>query len=181
MNEWIWARFIEHKAMVVVFVFLQTLSALSRDYYGLTSMAWTSYISSLAMVAEGVLTCCEGDILWKPRDPYQGSMQVTKLQQVKLISLLIPANINDCKPCPVHVVSDIFSILSYEILKFMFDPCRLTCGAMILRELKQMFYVVVLNLIVHLLYVVFSLRNHGKDNLLSPAERQTLNFCLFYF
>lgn len=52
---------------------------------------------------------------------------------------------------------------------------------MILRELKQMFYVVVLCLIIILLYVVFSLRNHGKDNLLSPAERQTLNFCLFYF
>lgn len=93
---------------------------------------------------------------------------------VKLISLLIEASVNlvlfmRCRTC------------SYEILRFMFDPCRFSCCVMIHRQLKQMFYVVVFCLIVLLLYVVFSLRNHGKDNLLSPAERQTLNFCLFYF
>lgn len=70
---------------------------------------------------------------------------------------------------------------SYEVLILMFDPCSFTCAVMILRELNQMFYVVVLCFIVLPLYVVFSLRNHGKDNLLSPAERQTLIFCLFYF
>lgn len=63
MNEWILAGFIESKAMVVGFVFLQTLSALSWDYYGLTSMVWTPYITFSAMVAEGVLTRCEVDIL----------------------------------------------------------------------------------------------------------------------
>lgn len=70
---------------------------------------------------------------------------------------------------------------SYEVLKLIFDPCRFTCCVMILRERNQMFYVVVLCFIVLFLYVVFSLRNNGEDNLLSPAERQTLNFCLFYY
>lgn len=42
--------------MVVVFMFHQTPSALSPDYYGPTSMVWTLYISSAAMVAQGVLT-----------------------------------------------------------------------------------------------------------------------------
>ncbi len=108
MNEWIRASFIESKAMVVVFLFLQTLSALSRDYYGPTSMVGTLYITSSVMEAEGVLTCCEGDILWRSRDLYRGSIKVTNLQRVKLISLLIEANVNDCECCPVHDMSNIF-------------------------------------------------------------------------
>lgn len=67
MNEWIWVVFIETKAMMVAFVFLQTLSALSSGYYGTASMVWTSYITCSEMVAEGVLTRCEGNIFWKTK------------------------------------------------------------------------------------------------------------------
>lgn len=102
MNEWIRACFIESKAMVVVFVFLQTLTALSRDYYGPTSMVWAPYITSAAMVAEGVFTRCEEDILWRPSDLRGGSIKVTKL-----ISLLVEANVNDGEAVPVGDVSNL--------------------------------------------------------------------------
>lgn len=49
----------------------------------------------------------------------------------------------------------------------------------ILGELQQMLYAVALRLIVLCSYVVFSPRNHGKDNLVSPAERQVLKRCFF--
>lgn len=64
-------------------------------------------------------------MLWKRhpvnhKDPYLGSIKVTKLQRVKLISLLIKTNVNDCKSFPILDMSNVS--YSYEVLKLMFNP-----------------------------------------------------------
>lgn len=122
------------------------------DYYGANiNGLWASCITSAAMmVAEGVLTRCEGDILWRPRDPYRttttkkGSIKVAKLQPVRLISPLSRANANGCGAVAVRAVSK-----SYEMRKiYVWPPSGSHAEFPILGELQQMFYVVVWYLIV---------------------------------
>lgn len=108
-------------------------------------------------------TSCENS------DPYQDfGKKVTKTARVKLISPTIRADVIDCKSCPVHM---------QKIRAFMLRPCRFTCCLMVFLSSNGCLYAAVLRLTS---YSAFSQRNHVKDNLVSPAERQTLIFCLFY-